>query len=287
MRDQSIIPPDSPIGRRFRALVRDKDLLFMAGLPSSGKSLLLQQLMILAHQAYRSVHVLQWDRARAPFETGHWLSRFPEVNNLTHPAIRKAVGIWAREAVAGWQREKGRSRDVLIAELPVVGGRLAELLCPADDGAEAVLRSDSAMFLVPVPTTKMRRVITGFRAESFARPRNDQETRDAPLHIVAGDWLAARRLYNRWNGLGDDDRRDAEYDPDIYRRVFGHLLRYRNLEFLSVDREYPAAGSAYDRPCAVAELTAAPDDVARAFTEMTRRYPGDSVISAVDRWHDY
>ena len=100
MQDLCIIPATHPIGACFRQAVRDKKMLFVAGLPSSGKSLLLQQLTILADQAGRGIHTMQWDTARRSFETPRWLARYPEVDDLTHPGIRKAVGLWVRAAVA-------------------------------------------------------------------------------------------------------------------------------------------------------------------------------------------
>ena len=73
-----------------------------AGLPGTGKSLLVQQLTQLAASAGRRVHLLQWDVARPPFEASAAGRRYPVVDGVTHPVIRKAVGLWARRAVVAW-----------------------------------------------------------------------------------------------------------------------------------------------------------------------------------------
>ena len=91
MSDECIIPAGTAIGDALRAAVKARRMIFVAGLPSSGKSLMLQQLTILAHQAGRRIHSMQWDGARRAFETPEWLAKYPEVNDLTHPGIRKAV----------------------------------------------------------------------------------------------------------------------------------------------------------------------------------------------------
>ena len=62
--------PESPhIFRKFSQLIEDADLVFFAGLPGVGKSLLLQQMTLMALAAGRRVTLLQWDVARQPFET--------------------------------------------------------------------------------------------------------------------------------------------------------------------------------------------------------------------------
>ena len=177
--------------------------------------------------------------------------------------------------------------DILIAELPAVGGRLVELMQPHDDGAEAVLASESTRFFVPVPTREMREVITGHRARTFANPRNEQETKDAPVHLVEGNWVEARQAYNAWNGIGNDPVADAEYSPEIYRAVYERLLRFRHCEILVVDRSFEAAGSAHERGVPVSELAAGPGEVEAAFAAVGELFPGPEAEKAADGWADY
>ena len=46
-----VLAPDSEIYRRFRELLAGADCVFFAGLPGVGKSLLLQQLTLMALEA--------------------------------------------------------------------------------------------------------------------------------------------------------------------------------------------------------------------------------------------
>ncbi|MEI9430183.1 hypothetical protein [Mesorhizobium sp. Cs1299R1N3] len=288
MEDLCIIPEDNPIGASFRSAVKSQKMIFMAGLPGTSKSLLLQQLTILGYQAGRGVHSLQWDTSRAAFETDEWLGRFPEVDSVTHPAVRRAVGIWARAAVRDWHARHADDGDILVAELPVIGGRLAELMRPGDDASEAVLASAGVTMFVPIPTVEMREVITSIRARTSAVPRHEREARDAPISIVRAEWLFLRHVYNRWHGFEDCAGQDAEYDPTVYRAVFERLLRFRNAGFLDVDRTFSAPGSAYERPVPVTELHATAPEVAAAYAEVLRLYVGDQALDrATDGWWEY
>lgn len=287
MKDTSIIPAHTKIGDVLRRAVSDRRIVFIAGLPSSGKSLFLQQLTILARQAGRNLHLMQWDSTRLCFEKSPWLGRYPEVNNLTHPGIRKAVGLWVRGAINNWHQKNVDAANLLIAELPVVGGRFAELLVPLDDEAEPLLAGPDCAFVVPIPTMEMRKIITGHRAETFSNPRNEQETKDAPIHIVENDWVTARRLHNRWTGTADNLQADRQYDPVIYAQVFERLGRFRHLEILSVDRVFETGGSVYERPVPVTELLPTEQEVAIAFEQLEKLYPGDLAEKATDNWADY
>ena len=72
-----------------------------------GKSLLLQQLTLMALEAGREVHLLQWDTARQVFET----PRYPLLDGATHPMVIKAVGLWLRQALVDWDRDHDSIHD--------------------------------------------------------------------------------------------------------------------------------------------------------------------------------
>jgi signal recognition particle GTPase len=96
---ESILRTGSALLEDLSRAARDDRCVFFAGLPCVGKTLLVQQLALLAHGVGRRVHLLQWDVARLAFETPALLSRYPEVDGVTHAALRKAVGVWVREAL--------------------------------------------------------------------------------------------------------------------------------------------------------------------------------------------
>ena len=285
--DQIIIPQDSPIRAQLEHAVSTRRMIFVAGLPGTGKSLMLQQIILLADQAGRRVHTMQWDAARRPFETPQWLDKYPEVDNLTHPGIRKAVGLWVRDGVMNWHAQNSDPAELLVAELPVVGGRFTELLHQLEDEAEALLGSDHAVLFVPIPRAEIRRAIEGFRADTFANPRNEQETKDAPPEIVQNDWLDIRRVHDLWTDTQSDPAKAHVYDAEIYRHVYDRLMRHRNLQILDIDRTFETKGSAYERAVPVRELAATAGEITASYARLEREFPGDSVGPAVEAWYDY
>src|SRR5687768_2694168 len=100
MTDAAVVPRDSGLYRTLHRAATERRCVFFAGLPGVGKSLLLQQTGLIAAEAGRRVALLQWDVVRGSFETPEVLARYPEVDGVTHAVIRKAVGLWARGAVA-------------------------------------------------------------------------------------------------------------------------------------------------------------------------------------------
>lgn len=277
-----VIDPASDIGAALAAAARDRRIVFLAGLPGTGKSLYLQQQALLAHRAGRRVHLMQWDTARSPFETEATLARYPEVDGVTHAAIRKAVGSWARGAVADWARTHPDPADMLIGELPVVGNRFTELLERRADDAEPLLAGPESLFFLPVPSRGLRAHIEAARASTIAAPGHEREARDAPPAVVTAHWQAVDDLADRM-GLA---RGAAGYDPDRYRAVFARILTHRNTCCLEADRVWPTAGSVYDLDMPVRELLATPAEVAAAFAGVERDFPGDSCAAAVEGWFD-
>ena len=113
------MPHDTPYIARLRELAQSHRMVFIAGLPGVGKSLLLRELAEAAHRHGRRVHLLQWDVARRPFDAPALLARYPEVDGITHAVLRKAVGLWARDAVSTWaEPSRRRRRDARGRDAP-------------------------------------------------------------------------------------------------------------------------------------------------------------------------
>src|SRR5215813_6133447 len=146
----------SPLLATLQRLARDTRCVFFAGLPGTGKSLLIHQLAHLAFASGRGVHLLQWDVARPAFEASAGGRRYPQHHGVTHALIRIAVGRWARPAIARWDAERPPSA-MLIGETPFVGHRFIDLARRNDDAAEHVLRSPATRFVIPVPSLSLRR----------------------------------------------------------------------------------------------------------------------------------
>src|SRR3989449_9742603 len=91
------VPADRRLAERFRDLAGQR-MVFFAGLPGTGKSLLVHQLVHLAGAAGRTVHLLQWDVARPVFEASPAGRHYPLADGVTHAVIRRAAGLWVRAA---------------------------------------------------------------------------------------------------------------------------------------------------------------------------------------------
>src|SRR5262245_10528589 len=96
-----VVDADRALAERIRALA-GRRLVFFAGLPGTGKSLLAHQLLHVATAGGRRVHLLQWDVARPVFEASPAGQRYPLAGGVTHAVIRRAAGVWVRGALFDW-----------------------------------------------------------------------------------------------------------------------------------------------------------------------------------------
>ena len=275
-------PLGAPHLVRLRSFASSHRMVFVAGLPGVGKSLLLRELAEEAHRLGRRVHVLQWDVARRPFDAPALLARYPEADGITHPVLRRAAGLWARDAVAAWAAGHDGGRDILVGETPLIGHRFVELARPADDGAEAVLSSGDTAFLLPVPTVAVRQAIESARAATTDRPRHERERADAVpgvLRVLWGELLAAA------GGLAEERGGpapvDAGYDPELYVAVFSEALAHRNWEALSVDVVLPpSTRSVYSVAAPSVDLAPTETEAGEYVARVEREYPD---LAALER----
>ena len=249
---ESILPPESAIRERFRALISHCDRVFFAGLPGVGKSLLLQQLALLADEAGREATLLQWDVLRQPFES----PRYPLQDGATQPLVMRAAGTWLRAQLPK------RACDLLIGELPLIGGRLIELAQARDDAAEPLLRAARTQFVVPVPSREVRASIESKRAQTIAAPQHASEADDAPPNILRALWRDLQSLAHRLE-LAEQPR-DHAYHPATYAAVYLHLLRHRRASILPVDTLLPVRGSVYAHLADLPQLRATADEAQAA-----------------------
>lgn len=256
--------------------------MFFAGLPGTGKSLMVHQLAHLAVGAGRTVHLLQWDVARPVFEASPDGQRYPLVDGVTHVVIRKAAGLWVRAAVAAWN-EQYPGADLLIGETPFVGGRFIELARPIADCAEELLAAPSCRFVIPVPSVDVRRLAEAERERRAARPLHPREREDAPPRV----------LRDIWRDLGEVARRlglavpGADYDPAVYRRVYEALLRHRNVEIIPLDVILPTETmSVYDFAVTPPNLVPTEAETEAFIAMVERRYAPTVLEGEIDRWWD-
>ncbi|MCB8942881.1 MAG: hypothetical protein H6658_03790 [Ardenticatenaceae bacterium] len=281
-----ILPPHTPLYQTFADIVARRKLVFFAGLPGAGKSLLLKQLVLLAQAAGRTVDLLQWDVVRSPFETPHLLQQFPEVDGVTHAAIRKGVGLWARTAVHHWHTTHLNDNHMLIGETPLIGNRLMELAQPHDDNVEAMLSSEQTLFLVPVPSAAVRRHIETAREQSIADPQHEKETKDAPPNVLRALWQEVAQLGYQLNLTDTKPVGHVAYEPEVYTAVYHHLLPHRHHHILPITTILQPSGSAYDLTLNGHELAATPEAVNEIMTAVQHQYTPAELDEIVSRWYE-
>jgi len=274
----------------LRELAETGRLVFVAGLPGTGKSLLIHQLAQLAHELGRPVHLLQWDVARPVFEASGPGRRYPPNRGVAHAVIRLAVGRWARQALPRWDRAHPGAEHLLIGETPLVGHRLVELARPGDDAAEPLLAGDGTRFVVPVPSREVRRHLEAERARRAARPLHAREREDAPPAVLRDLW---RQLVAVAHALGlvaapPDPAGDPPYDPDVYQRVYARVLGRRRVQALPLDTVLPTAAlSVYDFRVPTRDLVPTAEEAA-GFVEAAAAAGGDpeALRRTIERWWD-
>lgn len=280
---------DPRLAATLRGLARTRRLVFFAGLPGTGKSLLSHQLAHLAHTARRTVHLLQWDTARPVFEASPAAGRYRIVDGVTHGAIRKAVGLWARQALVRWHQQHAGDEHLLIGETPFVGHRLVELAQSRNDAAEPLLAAATTTFVIPVPSRAVRLHLETERERRAARPLHEQEREDAPPQVLRDLWrelvAIAPRLGLARPAVGATT--DPPFDPELYRRVYERLLTHRHALSLPLDTILPTAGlTVYDFAVERRDLLPTADEVATFIERVERTYADpDALHREIDRWY--
>jgi hypothetical protein len=266
---------DPPLAAALAALAREARLVFFAGLPGTGKSLLIRELAHLAHAGGRRLHLLQWDVARPPFEAAGAGRRYPQTAGVTHGVIRLAVGRWARAALVAWHARHRGPEHLLIGETPFIGHRLVDLARPRPDAAEPLLTSPGATFVIPVPSRELRAHLEAERERRAHQPVHPREREDAPPPV----------LQALWRDLAGGD---VPYDPVVYQRAYERLLRHRRAEALPLHTRLPTGDvSAYDLRVPAADLVPTPAEVAHAIADVEASHPDPADVQrAIDGWRD-
>jgi hypothetical protein len=278
-----ILRPGSALLEDLSRAARDDRCVFLAGLPGVGKTLLVQQLAVLADRLGRKVHLLQWDVARLAFETPALLSRYPEVDGVTHAALRKAVGVWVREAIQHWDLSYPDASHLLIGETPLIGNRLIELVRVQDDPAERIMQSARIEFLVPAPSERVREAIKTARAREMERPAHERETANAPVGLLQAQWSQVLQAASALEIA--PPQLPADYEPALYAAVYTRILRHRRHHVLSIDEVLVPRGSAYALDVPIqSELRPGADDVNAALS-VVEDWPPDRLATAVERWY--
>jgi hypothetical protein len=278
-----VVHADRALAERLARLA-DRRIVFFAGLPGTGKSLLVHQLAHLAMRAGRTVHLLQWDVARPVFEASPAGQRYPVADGVTHAMIRKAAGLWVRYALTAWT-ERDSTGQLLIGETPFVGNRFVELAQRADDRAEALLTDASCRFVVAVPSREVRAFLEAERERRTASPLHPREREDAPPSVLRDLWRNLAQVA-REMGIAAAGDGSEPYDPEVYRKVYETVLRHRHVEAIGLDVILPTQTlSVYDFDIAPADLMPSEADADHFIREAERRYPDPATLDReIARW---
>jgi len=277
-----VLHADQRLAREIGELARRR-MVFFAGLPGTGKSLLVHQLAHLASGAGRHIHLLQWDVARPVFEASPAGRRYPLADGVTHAVIRKAAGLWVRHAIARWSERHRDPEHLLVGETPFVGNRFVELAQRADDATERLLADPACRFAIAVPSREVRAFLEAERERRAAHPLHPREREDAPPHVLRDLW---RELVELGNRLGIAAPDGAPYDPTVYRRVYETVLRHRHVDVVALDVILPTERlSVYDFAVAPPSLAPTESDAEEFIHAVERRYADPRVLEGeIARW---
>ena len=269
-------------------IVKNVRIAVFAGLPGVGKSLLVKRLASLAVGAGRKVTNLQWDVARRPFETPEWLCTYPEIDGVTHRVIRKGVGRWARGAILNWC--KSDDGGLLVCEAPIVGNRFQEITQVREDLAEEVLADPQTLFVIPVPSPGIRKMIETARAHTQGNPRNQYEVNDASVEVIQKLWVEVFQLANSCDccaRAGIQLRKGVPYDPEVYASAYQHILRHRRSIRLNIDQDMTDQDSVYDFGVTVHNLSATETEAQQIMARLASKHSSENLEQEAEDWFTY
>ena len=282
-----IIPPTSQVYMMLNRLVDNQRIVFLTGLPGVGKSLLLNQLTHLAHFSGHQVYLLQWDILRDAFMTDRIASLFPDTDGITHSVIRRAAGLWVRQAVAQWHQKHLGEKSILIGEAPLIGNRLLELVLPRNDAAESILLEKSTRFVLPIPSRRIRRLMETARQTSIKNPRNSRELNDAAPEVLKALWRELIRAAMALNIPTPPKGSDEDYDPRIYESVYLQVLKHRRYEITRLNITLSThSRSVYTFNMPVEELIPNASEVSHSIEEVEHTYPNlHGLEQEMEEWY--
>ena len=282
-----IIPHTSQVYMMLNRLVDTRRIVFFTGLPGVGKSLLINQLAHLAHFSGYRVYLLQWDVLRNAFMTDRIVSLFPDTDGITHSVVRRAAGLWVRQAVAQWHQKYLGEKSILIGEAPLIGNRLIELALPRNDAAESILLEESTRFVLPVPSRRIRRIIETARQTSIKNPRDYRELNDASPEVLKTLWTELIRAATALHIPTPPKGSDEDYDPKTYQSVYIRVLKHRRYEVTRLNVTLSThSRSVYAFGMPVEEMIPTASEVSNSIEEVEHHYPNLCTLEKeMEEWY--
>jgi hypothetical protein len=279
----TLLSEGSAAWRLLAAAARTARIVVFCGIPGVGKSFLLREQLRLALAAGRRVSLLQWDVSRQAFETPAILGRYPELQGSTHAMIRRAVGIWLRDAIVQWSDTHSDPAHLLLIEAPLAGGRMSELAYRMEDRAESLLSGRDAHFYVPTPTREVRLAIEAARRAEMLSHRHARDAANAVPALVDELWQMVAQTAERLNIPIAEPL--SIYSPEAYFAVYRTVLRHRPVTEVPVEEIVSGAGSPHALDKSAEELVPAAVDVA-ALIARAESEGDESVAARAARWYE-
>jgi hypothetical protein len=282
-----IVPAHSALYRQLREFARQQRCVFFAGLPGTGKSLLIHQLAQCAAAEGRVVHLLQWDVARPAFEEHAEGRRYPQVAGVTHGMVRRAAGLWARSALVRWQQQYPATKHLLIGETPLIGHRLMELARRDDDEAEQLLAGTPCVFAIPAPSVQVRNRIAAERQRRSVTPLHPREAEDARIEVMQALWLELVRVAQRLGIIGQAAALPETYEASVYQHVYRTLLQHRHVRVIPLDILLPTETiSVYDMAVECQDIVPAAADIPAYIRAAERLYESAEALHRdMEQWY--
>jgi hypothetical protein len=254
----------------------------VVGLPGTGKSLYLRELARRGAELGRAVHLLQWDIARRAWDRHPGVpGLYPELEGVTHPAIRAAANTWVRTAIERWDDTVPDS-DLLLVEAPHVGGRFSALARRERDRVEVLLGDVRTAFAVVVPTQGVRGLLRQQRERDLgSASAGAPELGDAGVDVLDALTDSLRDVAS---ALGLRAGTGSGYDPALCRDVMAVVLRHRRIVDVSPDRLLEVSGSVYELREGVRHVVPSDEDVAESLATVGS-WSRHDLDSYTESWH--
>ncbi|MFZ0501637.1 MAG: hypothetical protein WAM52_21115 [Steroidobacteraceae bacterium] len=279
---QEAFAPDTVPGRELRRCAAEARCVVICGVPGVGKSLFVREQTLIARSRGRIVHRLEWDVSRLVFDQPQILARYPEIDHVTHPVIRRAAGLWVRQAVADWFRGHHDGPDLLVIEAPLIGGRFSELARVEEDAAEPFLAGAATQFLIPQPSGEVRAAIHGARSRETVEHRHALDSKNAPPPLVDALW---QQILDTADSLRvHRDRDEHGYSPELYFSVYGRLLRHRHVAAVPVREVVELAHSPHALHGLTQEISPSAAEAVRLIA-LIEETGVAAAIRATESWH--
>ena len=230
------IPESSPIFSSLMTVAEEAKIVVFSGLPGVGKSLYMREFRLMARSLSRPVDVIQWDVARKAFETEYVLAHYPMGEGTVHNGLKLMAGQWLKDELVLWSEEHAEDDRILLIEAPLVGHRFVELAMQSDSSQlESRLSDHTTQIIVPIPSSSVRAEIEAERARQV---REDAKVwSGAKPSVMLMLWKMTCEIGNEL-GLNVDMDGQPPYDPEVYKFVFGQILKHRNFIPLMIDQLY-------------------------------------------------